>query len=175
MDNVTPETAVDYKAEFERLQSDYSKLKTSLDKTSSEVADYKRKERERMSEEEKKQAEFAEREAYYKKLERENAIHRYTSKMSSFIKDEVSLKEIATLMAEGNYEKAIEKQAVYLEKDRGELEKTIKESLMKQNPQPTPQSNNSKEMSKDQFKALPLYEKQKLATQNPELYKKMVE
>lgn len=154
MENETTKTnEVDYKAEFERLQNDYAKLKGNFDKTSSEVADYKRKERERMGDEEKREAEMQEREAYYKKLEKENAVHRYTAKMSNLIKDEKTLNEVATLMAEGNYDKAIEKQMAYLEKERAELEKTIKADLMRQNPQPTPQSGG-KSMTKQEIMAI---------------------
>ena len=71
----------DYKAEFERLQGEHAKMKASFDKASSEVADYKRKERERMSEDEKKAATDAEREAHYKELERRLALSDYSSEL----------------------------------------------------------------------------------------------
>jgi hypothetical protein len=133
----------DYKSEYERLKSSYDKLKSANDKTSSENAEYKRKERERMSAEEQKLAETEEREKYYKALERENAVHRYTSKLGSVIKDQKALTEIAELMADGEYDKALEKQTEYLAKDRDTLEKQIKSDLMKQNPQPRPQNGGA--------------------------------
>jgi hypothetical protein len=43
-------------------------------------------------------------------------------------------------MAEGEYDKAIELQVAYLTKQRAELEKEIKAELLKQNPQPSPES-----------------------------------
>lgn len=133
----------DYKAKFEALQGEYSKLKTSFDKASTDVADYKRKERERMSAEEQKALENEEREKYYKTLERENAVHRYTTKLGGVIKDQKALAEIAELMADGEFDKALEKQTEYLTKDKAELEKQIKADLLKQNPQARPQNGGA--------------------------------
>ena len=149
----TTET-VDYKAEYEKLKSSYDKLKTANDKTSSENADYKRKERERMSAEEQKAVENEEREKYYKALERENAVHRYTSKLGGVIKDQKALTEIAELMADGEYDKAIEKQTEYLSKDRETLEKQIKSELMKQNPQAQPQNSGGSVKTKEEIMAI---------------------
>ena len=69
---------------------------------------------EKMSEEEKAQAELAKREEYYKQLEKENALNRYTTKLSKTIKDESVLAEVATLFSEGKYTEAIDKQNEYL-------------------------------------------------------------
>ena len=138
----TTET-VDYKAEFEKLKSSYDKLKSANDKTSSENAEYKRKERERMSEEEKKTVENEEREKYYKTLERENSVHRYTAKLEGVIKDQSVRMQIAELMADGDFDKALEKQTEYLTKDRSELEKQIKSELLQKNPQARPQNGGA--------------------------------
>ena len=134
---------VDYKAELEKMKAMYDKLKTANDKTSSENAEYKRKERERMSAEEQKALENEEREKYYKTLERENAVHRYTTKLGGVIKDQKALTEIAELMADGEFDKALEKQTEYLTKDKAELEKQIKADLLKQNPQARPQNGGA--------------------------------
>lgn len=161
----TEEQTVDYKAEYE-------KLKASFDKTSSEVADYKRKERERMSEDEKKQAELAERETYYKALEKENAIHRYSLKFNGIIKEESVLSNVATDLAEGNVEKAIEKIVSYFSKEKKELEKTIKEELMRNNPQANAQSSSGT-ITKEQFKNMTVGERTKIYNEQPELYKQL--
>ena len=107
-----------------------------------------------MSAEEQKKAENEEREKYYKALERENAVHRYTSKLGNVIKDQKALTEIAELMADGEYDKALEKQTEYLAKDRDTLEKQIKADLMKQNPQAQAQSNSSAAKTKDEIMAI---------------------
>ena len=98
---------------------------------------------EKMSEEEKALAKQAEREEYYKQLEKENARNKYLAKLGKTIKDEKVLGEIADLYAEGDFATAIDKQNDYLANYHSELEKTIKSDLMKQNPQPQPQSGGS--------------------------------
>lgn len=68
----------DYKALYEKLQADHekaktenAKLKASFDKTASEVAELKRASKAKMSEEEKRAAETAEREQRYQELQNE--------------------------------------------------------------------------------------------------------
>lgn len=126
----------------------------------------------KMSEEEKAQAKLAEREEYYKQLEKENALNRFTAKLGKTIKDETVLAEVAGLFAEGEFSKAIDKQNEYLANYHSELEKSIKTSLMQQNPQPNPQKDKGV-MTKEKFKTLSLAEKQQMATTDPETYKKM--
>ena len=103
----------------------------------------------KLTEEEKAQMELAKREEYYKALEKENARNKYITKLSKTIKDEQLLGEIADLYANGDYATAIDKQNDYLANYHSEMEKTIKADLMKQNPQPQPQSGN--EPKKDAF------------------------
>lgn len=166
----TAEETVDYKAKFEEMSLAYEKLKTANDKASSEVADYKRRERERMGAEEKAKAESAEREEYYKSLEKENAQHRYTAKFSGLIKDSKTLTEVAKLMAEGEYDKAIELQVSYLTKQRAEIEKEIKAELLKSNPQPSPESG-AKTYTKAEIMAIADAEqRQRLIAENIQLF-----
>lgn len=63
--------SIDYKAEFEKQLAEYQKLKSVIDKTNSENADYKRKERERMTEDEKRQLAEKEKGDYIQKLEKQ--------------------------------------------------------------------------------------------------------
>jgi hypothetical protein len=171
-EKTTPtEETVDYKAKFEELTSAYEKLKTANDKTSSEVADYKRRERERMGEEEKAKVANEEREAYYKSLEKENAKHRYTAKYGGIISDAKVLDELSTLMAEGDYDRAIELQVSYLKKQKTELEKEIRAELLRQNPQPSPE-NGSKTYTKAEIMAIPDAEvRQRLIAEHIDLFR----
>ena len=148
----TTETAVDYKAEFEKMQAEYSKLKTSFDKASSDVADYKRKERERMSEDEKKTAEAEERERHYKELERRIALADYANELDD-ISDAKIKGEIAELFADGKIVEAMKKHKEYRAKDRDELKKSIKAELMKENPQATAASGKPAK-TKDEIMAI---------------------
>lgn len=151
----TPETTpeVDYKAEFEKMQSDYAKLKTSFDKASSDIADYKRKERERMSDDEKNKAEADEREKHYKELERRIAIADYEAELDD-VTDAKIKREIAELFADGETTKAMAKHKEFRIKDREELKKQIKDDLMKKNPQHNPQNPNTTYKTKDEILAI---------------------
>ena len=171
--NPTPE--IDYKAEYEKTKSDYEALKRNFDKASSEIADFKRKDKARMTDEEKRNAELAEREEHYKAIERENALYKYKASLSTQIKDEKVLTEVATLYADGNIAGAIAKQNEYFTKFQSELEKSIKSDLLKQNPQATPQGNSVAELTKDKFNSMSYKEKVELYNKDPETYKKLNE
>lgn len=166
--NPTPE--INYKAEYEKMQSEYDALKRSFDKASSEIADFKRKDKARMTDEEKRNAELAEREEHYKAIERENALYKYKASLSTQIKDEKVLSEVAELYASGDISGAIAKQNEYFAKYQTELEKSIKADLLKQNPQATPQSNVR--MSKEDIMKIsdPVLRQQMIA-QNIHLFK----
>lgn len=163
---------VDYKALYEQAQGEVSRYKSSVDKLSSENADYKRKERERMTDEEKRNNELAEKEKHYAEIERENALYKYKASLGSIIKDEKVLAEVAECYANGDIALAIGKQNAYLAKERTELEKTIKAELLQQNPQPNPQNNGGATMTKEEIMAVtdPL-QRQQLIAQNINLFR----
>ena len=129
---------------------------------------------EKLTEEEKAQIELAKKEEYYKALEKENARNKYITKLGKSIKDEKVLNEIADLFAEGDFVTAIDKQNEYLAKYHGELEKTIKADLMKQNPQPQPPNGNGG-ITKEQFDAMGVQERTKLYNEQPEVYKQFTQ
>jgi hypothetical protein len=168
----TTET-VDYKAEFEKMQNDYAKLKSNFDKTSSEVADYKRKERERMSEDEKRSAENAERETYYKELERKLAMKDYADELSD-IADTKTKDNIVSLFADGKIVEALKAFKDFRAKDRVEMEKKIKAELLQQNPQANPQQGVGG-LTKEMFDKMGVQERTKLYNEQPELYKKFTQ
>ena len=138
----TTASEVDYKTQYEELQASYAKLKSANDKTSSENAEYKRKERERMTEDERRKTEIEESNAKYEAMAKELSVFKYTAKLSATIKDEKAATKIATLFAEGNFEKAIDEQNAYFEKYAKDLETKIKAELMQTNPQATAQSGS---------------------------------
>lgn len=129
---------------------------------------------EKLTEEEKAQIELAKKEEYYKALEKENNRNKYIAKLGKSIKDEKVLNEIADLYADGDFATAIDKQNEYLAKYHGELEKTIKADLMKQNPQPQPQNGNGG-ITKEQFDAMGVQERTKLYNEQPEVYKQFTQ
>ena len=170
--NTTTETTdtTDYKAEFERLQAEHAKMKSSFDKASSEVADYKRKERERMSEDEKKAAADAEREAHYKDLERRIALSDYSAELDD-VADAKAKTEIVELFADGKIVEALKKFKEFRAKDRTEMEKRIKTDLMKQNPQPAAQNGATTAKTKSDIMAIvDAEERQKAIAENIHLF-----
>lgn len=167
----TNETEIDYKAKFEELEGKYSSLKTSFDKTSSENADYKRKERERMTEEEKVKAENADREAKYAELEKKLALRDYADEFDDY-EDKKSILEICQLFADGKIKEALSKEKALRAKERTEIEKKIKADLMKQNPQPNPTTTGGSYKSKSEIMAIKdVGERQKAIADNLHLFK----
>lgn len=167
----TESSETNYKALYEQLQSELTRIKSANDKLSSENADYKRSERERMTDEQKRNAEIAEKEKHYAEIERENAMYKYKASLSGVIKDDKVLTQIAECYANGDVVGALTIQNAYLAKDRSELEKTIKADLLKQNPQPNPDGSSPK-LTKAEIMAVknPI-ERQKLIAQNIELFR----
>ena len=127
----------------------------------------------KLTEEEKAQIELARKEEYYKALERENLLHKYTTNLSKSIKDEKVLNEVATLYADGDYVGAIAKQNDYLEKEKAEYTKTIKAELLKTNPQPNPQKEGNGAITKEQFAQMGVRERTELFNTNKELYNQL--
>ena len=120
----------------------------------SERDDYKTKYTEKLSEVERAELANAEREQKYKAIERENSINKYEKKLSSSVKDESIRNEIAVLMADGKFDEAIDKQNGYLATESAEMEKRIKDELMKQNPQANPQNPKLTYKTKDEIMAI---------------------
>lgn len=69
--NATPPDTTDYKALYEKSIADNKKLKASFDQTAHEVAELKKAQKAKMSEEEQRAAESAEKEQRYKDLQNE--------------------------------------------------------------------------------------------------------
>jgi hypothetical protein len=135
------------------MQAEHAKIKASFDKASSEVADYKRKERERMSDDEKKKSESEERERYDADLERRLALVDYSSELDD-ITDAKAKDKIVELFADGKIVDALKEFKKYRAKDKVDMEKRIKDELMKTNPQSNPQSNSVTYKTKDEILAI---------------------
>lgn len=165
-----PETTeVDYQAEFQRLQAEHARLKTSFDRTSAEVAEFKRKERDRMSAEEQAKADQEAREAHYQELERRIALRDYADQLT-FITDGKAKQEIAELLADGKIADALKKQSEIYAADRKELERQIRAELMQYNPQSTPQGTSGVKTKADILAITDPVERQKAIAENMQLF-----
>lgn len=150
----------------------------SVGKYNSAIAerdDYKAKYTDTLTEAQKAEQANIERENRYKEIEKQNSIYRYTDKLSSTIKDKAILTEVAALMAEGKYDEAIDKQNAYLATETAEIEKRIKDELMKQNPQAQAGNDGAGTVTKEEFDAMGVAERTKLYKEQPELYKQLNE
>ena len=150
----------------------------SVGKYNSAIAerdDFKAKYTATLTEAQRAEQENIERENRYKQIEKQNAVYRYTEKFASTIKDKAVLTEIANLMADGKYDEAIDKQNAYIATENAELEKRIKDELMKNNPQANAGSGSNGATTKEEFDAMGVAERTKLYKENPELYKSLNE
>lgn len=167
------EQSIDYKAEFEKLQSEFEKQKIAISNSNKEAADYKRQLKERMTEDEQKQQALKEREEYYKAIERENNQIKL-SKQLGFIKDEAKLNEISNLFVDGKTADGLEAVSAYVKDMQENLAKEIKAELLRSNPEPHPQNTGDKPaITKAQFDKMDYSARLKIKADNPELYDKL--
>lgn len=122
----------DYEKEFKALQekynslnNDYIKKSDAYDKVSSENADYKRKERDKLSDEEKKKQELKDLMESNKKLEAEVATFKLEKELAD---NEFTVEERKIFMAEGLTPVTFAK---VLKSRLEEQEKSIKASMIK--------------------------------------------
>lgn len=133
--------------------------------------DYKNKYLAKCTDEEKREEEIAKKEAYYKKIERENSVNKY-AKTLSYVTDEKARLELAELYADGKNEEALNKLAEYQANNEAQLRETIKQELLSSNPTPPP-VNNTGTTTKEQFAQMGYQEKVKLYNENPDLYNQL--
>ena len=168
------ETALNAKSLVDLSSGNYVS-KTKYDTAIGERDDFKAKYNATLTDAQKAEAEAKEREERYKAIEKENAIHRYTDKLGSTIKDKAVLTDVATLMADGKFDEAIDKQNTYLATEATAMEQRIKAELLKQNPQASAQSGSGGAITKEQFATMGLAERTKLYREQPEIYKQLNE
>lgn len=127
----------------------------------------------KLTDEEKREAEIAEREKYFKQLERTNNINEY-AKSLSHITDEKTRLEIAELLADGKIMDATKKQSEYQANNEAQLRKTIRQELLSSNPTQTyPLANETGAITKEQFAQMDYRERTKLYNENQELYNQL--
>ena len=125
----------------------------------------------KLTDEEKREAEIAEREKYFKQLERTNNINEY-AKSLSHITDEKTRLEIAELLADGKIMDATKKQSEYQANNEAQLRETIKQELLSSNPTPPP-VNNTGTITKEQFAQMEYRDRVNLLNENPDLYNQL--
>jgi hypothetical protein len=158
---------------------DVDKIKSALDKATSEAAGYKKQLRERMSEEEAKAAKDAEERekeaeehakvlAELEQLRADRVIDQHTAKFLALGYDEKLARETAKAMASGDTELVFKNQAKFI----ADREKALKAEILKSTPTP-PAGDGAEKISKEDVQKMSLADKQKFFRENPEQYKEI--
>ena len=153
----------DQSAEIDRLKNANTKL-------SSENAEWKRKHREALSEEERKAQELADR---MKQLEEQNAallresgVAKHKAKFLGMGYEEALASDAATAMVDGDMEKLF----TYQQKHQEALEKKIRADALKGTPKPVPNAGNDS-VTLESFRKMSPSERYEFSQKNPEEYK----
>lgn len=105
----------DYKALYEKEVAERAKLKKSFDATASEIAELKKANKAKMSEEEKREAELAERELHYKEMENQLNSMRVDTVFAKNGYDEKDYSDLSKKLVEVGGANASELAEVFLE------------------------------------------------------------
>ncbi|MBO5969311.1 MAG: hypothetical protein J6S14_12525 [Clostridia bacterium] len=143
--------------------------KATFDKKASEASELGKQLRAKQTDEEAKATKEAEEraalEARVKELETERAVNGYEKAYLAMGYDEKTAKSSAEAMARGDMDTVFANQKTHIEN----REKALKAELLKETPAPAG-GNQPTGMKKEDFKKMSLAEKQKFATENPEIY-----
>lgn len=164
-------TAEEKLAALEALElPDVDKMKSALDKATSEAAGFKKQLRERMTEDEAAKAKAAEDMAsIMAELDRyraKDAINEYTVQFLGLGYDEKLAKSTAEALHKGDMSVMFKNHALFV----AEREKSMKAELLKNTPTP-PAGDGDKGLTKEMFQKMTLAEKQQFASENPDAYK----
>lgn len=150
---------------------DVDKMKSALDKATSEAAGYKKQLREHMTEDEAAKAKAAEDMASVmaelEALRTKDAINEYTTQFMGIGYDESLARSTATALQKGDMSVMFKNHAKFV----ADREKALKAELLKNTPAP-PAGEGDKGISKEAFQKMTLVEQQKFATENPDAYNK---
>ena len=156
------EIPADQSGEIERLKS-------ALSKSNSENAEWKKKHREALSEEERKAQEMADRmkqlEEQNAALLRESSVSKHKAKLLGMGYDDTLAGKAAEAMADGDMAKAFEYQQAHLEA----FEKKIRADALKGTPKPVPDKKDGV-ITREQVSKMSVSERLKFYNEHPEEY-----
>lgn len=160
------ELPADGSAEIDRLTK-------ALSKSNSEAADYKRQLKEKMTAEELKAKEDAEKweemERNYNALLKKDAISTNKARLLGLGYDESLANDTAEAMANGELDKVFANQKKHLES----MEKKIRSELLKSTPRPDG-GNGEKTITKEDFNKMSYSERAKVFEESPEIYNDLI-
>jgi hypothetical protein len=152
--------------------AEIDRLKNALSKSNSEAADYKKQLKEKMTAEELKAKEDAEKWDELVKerdaLLREKTITKYAAKYLALGYDEKLATETAEALASGNIDKMFANQEKHIET----VGKKIRADVLKETPKPEG-GEGSETITKEKFSQMSIAEQYKYSVEHPEEYKKL--
>lgn len=156
--------------EYEDNSTELANLKKIVSDRNSEVADYKKKLKERMTDDELKAKEAADKQAElqtnYDALLKKVNLAENKAKFIGLGYDEKLAEETATALVEGNMEVVFANQGKHQEA----LAKAIKGEVLAGTPRPQGGNQGAPAVSQEQFNAMGYTDRVKLKRENPELY-----
>ena len=157
------ELPTDNSAEIERL-------KNALSKSNSEAADYKKQLREKMSDDERKKKEDADKwdelQSKYDALLKESTISKNKARLLGLGYDDTLATEVAEAMAEGDTDKVFAGQKKHLDS----VEKKVREDVLKDTPKPTGGSGKNT-ITKEKLREMSPQERFEFSKSHPDEYK----
>jgi hypothetical protein len=152
--------------------AEIDRLKNALSKSNSEAANYKKQLNEKLTAEELKAKEDAEKwDALVKErdeLLREKTIAGHKAKYLALGYEEKLATETAEAMANGELDKVFANQKKHIES----VEKKIRADVLKETPKPEG-GNSSETITKEKFSKMSIAEQYKYSVEHPEEYKKL--
>ena len=152
--------------------AELEKLKNALSKSNSEVADYKRQMREKLSADELKAKEDAEsREKLqkdYDELLKKVTVSENKAKLLALGYDDALATETAEAMVNGELDKVFANQKKHLTA----VEKKVRSEILKDTPSPDG-GNGGKTITKEDFAKMTYSERAKVYEENPEVYNEL--
>ena len=148
------------------------RLKEALSKSNSENAEWKKKHRDALSEEERKSQEVAEElkqlREQNEKLVRESNLSKHKAKFLGLGYDEALASDAAVAMVDNDTEKLFS----YQQKHQEALDKKIRADVLKGTPKPVPDKQDGV-VTRDQVSKMSVSERLKFYKEHPEEYKEM--
>ena len=152
--------------------SEIERLKTALSKSNSENAEWKKKHREALSEEERKAQEMADR---LKELEEQNAtllrdssVSKHKAKFLGLGYDDALASDAAVAMVDGDTEKLFS----YQQQHQEALGKKIHADVLKSTPKPVPNKEGGS-VTREQVSKMSVTDRIKFYNEHPEEYKEI--
>ena len=173
-ENMTLEQKLAAIESYEVEEPDYSGYvtKETFDKTASELATAKKQLREKMTAEEAKAKEDADKmedlQSKYDALLRESEISKNKSRFLTLGYDDALATETAEAMVNGDTDKVFTNHKKHLDS----VEKKIREDVLKDTPKPTGGSGKST-MTKEQFRGMSAHERYEFSVSHPDEYKEL--